>query len=287
MSCGVLLAAALLTGCGALAPADPPLPPGSAVTRAMPLVLATAGGELVRVDAREPSRVLARTAVRGLPAGETLAGIDYRVARGVLYGLSSGGRLFTLDPASGQATPVGSGAPAAALAGARIGFDFNPVPDRIRVVGEGGQNLRLHPDTGALAATDPALAYAAGDPAFGRAPVLGGAGYTYNPRDDKLTTNFAIDLAAGTLVTQGSREGVQPVVSPNTGQLFTVGPLGLGPLQDAAFDIADVDNTALAAVRRDGVRGTQLVRVDLASGRAVVLGRLGSGEPLRGLAIVP
>jgi hypothetical protein len=279
-----------LAGCGALAPADAPPPPGTAVTRAMPLVLATASGELVRVDAREPSRVLARVAVRGLPAGEVLVGIDYRVARGQLYGLSSGGRLFTLDPASGQAAPVASGAtaaPTAALSGGRFGFDFNPVPDRIRVVGDGGQNLRLHPDTGALAVTDPALAYAAGDTAFGRAPVLGGAGYTYNQRDDRLTTNFAIDLAAGTLVTQGSREGVQPVVSPNTGQLFTVGALGLGALQDVAFDIADVDNTALAAVRRAGVRGTQLVRIDLATGRAAVLGRLGSGEPLRGLAIEP
>lgn len=297
-----LLGGALLAGCAAFAPAPEAPPPGAAVTRALPLVLATAGGELVRVDARAPSRVLARVALRGLPPGEALVGIDYRVAHGKLYALTRSGRLFTLDAATGQATPVagaaggaidraaqsaGAGAAAVVLSGLRFGFDFNPVPDRIRVAGDDRQNLRLHPDSGALAAADPALVYAAGDIAFGRTPVLGGAAYTYNKRDDKLTTNFAIDLAAGTLVTQGSREGVQPVVSPNTGQLFTVGPLGLGPLQDAAFDIADVDNTALAAVRRAGVRGTQLVRIDLATGRAVVLGRLGSGEPLRGLAIEP
>ena len=82
------------------------------------------------------------------------------------------------------------------------------------------------------------------------APKLAAAAYTYNKQNDKLTTNYAIDRAAGTLVTQGSVEGVQPVVSPNTGLLRSVGPLGTGPLDAAALDTADTDNTALAALRQ-------------------------------------
>ena len=51
------------------------------------------------------------------------------------------------------------GAPAftPALSGTAFGFDFNPTVDRIRVVSDTGQNLRLNPDTGAVAAVDGAL----------------------------------------------------------------------------------------------------------------------------------
>ena len=134
---------------------------------------------------------------------------------------------------------------------------------------------------------DPALRYAWGDMHAGRTPHIVAAGYTYNQRDDKLTTNYAIDAALGTLVLQGSREGTQPMVSPNTGQLRTVGSLGLGPLEDASFDIADVNNTALLAARTGAHAPTVLYRVDLDTGRARALGVVGDGAPLRGLAIVP
>ncbi|MEY3253708.1 MAG: hypothetical protein RL227_2681, partial [Pseudomonadota bacterium] len=217
----------------------------------------------------------------GLATGEALVGIDFRVARGVLYGVTSAGRLVTVDTTTGAVTPVGS-APAVALQGSRFGVDFNPAADRVRVVSETGQNLRLHPDTGALAATDPALAAAT---TGGPAPRLAGAGYTYNKKNDKLTTNYALDIGRGWLVTQGSVEAAEPVVSPNTGRIFDVGALGTGAVDDAAFDIADTDNAALAALRQDG--RTRLYRIDLATGRATLLGRVGDGSPLRGMAIQP
>lgn len=251
----------------------------------------TDAAELIRINAGQPKRVLERKPVLGLPAGERLLGIDYRVARGVLYTLSSGGHLYTLDTASGRLSRVGNGA-AIALSGNRFGFDFNPVADRIRVVSDTGMNLRLHPDTGVLAAADPAL-HAADDGArlasLGSAaapvPAITAAAYTYNKTNDKLTTNYAIDATAGTLVMQGSREGVTPAVSPNTGRLVTVGALGTGPLEDANFDIADIDNTALAALRVQG--RTRLHLVDLQSGRAVPLGTVGDGRALWGMAIEP
>ena len=282
----------LLVACGTGAPplAEPPPTPRKETVHAV-----TARGELITFNAGQPQQLLKRQPLRGLPAGDTLVGIDYRVARGVLYALSAQGRLYTLDPKTAQLTPVGSGAPLVLpLAGPRFGFDFNPAADRIRVVGERGQNLRLHPDTGALVDGDPArdgvqpdgeLHYAPGDAHAGRTPQLMGAAYTYNKHDDKLTTNFALDGALGVLVMQGSREGTLPVVSPNTGRLTTIGPLGTGPLQDAAFDIADVDNSALAALRIAG--RTRLHLVDLGTGRATLLGTIGSGEALNGMAIEP
>jgi len=244
----------------------------------------TDAGELIRFSSGQPGRVQDRKPVQGLQPGDQLVGIDFRVAKGVLYALSASGRLYTLDTMTGRLTPVGNGA-AASLTGAAIGFDFNPAADRIRVVSDTGMNLRLHPDTGALAATDPALQYDANDVNKGKAPRVTAAGYTYNKRNEKITTNFAIDLAAGALVMQGSKEGLEPVVSPNTGRLFTVGSLGVGNLEGAVFDIADLDNTALAALRVKGV--TRLYYVDLATGRATTLGTVGDGRALRGLAIEP
>ena len=258
--------------------------PPSAEARPEMIYAVNDQAELIRFNAGQPERVLARTPLLGLPAGERLVGIDFRVARGVLYALSSSGQLYTLNTDSASLTRVGD-APPVTLQGSRFGVDFNPAADRVRVVSDQGQNLRLQPDTGALAAIDGPLAYAPDEGAAAHKAQVSAAGYTYNPDNDKLTTNYAIDLAAGTLVMQGSREGETPVVSPNTGQLRTVGSLGLGTLEDASFDISDVRNTPLAVLRTNGQ--TRLYVIDLSTGQAKALGTVSDGRALWGMAIAP
>ena len=174
-----------------------------------------------------------------------------------------------------------------ALDGTVFGFDFNPAADRIRVVSHTGQNLRLHPDTGALVAVDTPLAFELGDAQADQKPQLLAAGYTYNKKDEKITTNFAIDGRNGTLVRQGSVEGTQPVVSPNTGRLFTVGALGTGALVDASLDIADVSGVAFAALRTSPAGPTKLYLVNLESGKAEALGNVANGAALAGIAVIP
>lgn len=276
-----------VAGCAAVAPEGP-------LTKETVWAV-TASHQLIKFNGGQPGRILERKEVAGLAKDEAIVGLDFRVARGVLYALSSAGRLYTLDTASGALKPVGSGA-VGLVAGAAYGMDFNPTVDRIRVVNDAGQNLRLHPDTGAQVDFDAAtpgiqadgkLAYASGDVHAGAAPRLAAAAYTYNKKDDKLTTNFAIDRAFGTLVTQGTREGAQAAVSPNTGQLFTIGSLGLGPLETVSFDLSDLDNTALAAVSTSADKRARLYQLDLQSGRARLLGTVGDGAALRGMAIEP
>jgi hypothetical protein len=273
-------AAALLGGC-ASTPADEPAPAPRKQTVFAVTQAGSAGQALIRFNAGTPRRVDLRQPIGGLASGETLLGIDFRVARGVLYGLTSAGRLVTIDTATGATRPVGS-APPAVLQGTRFGVDFNPAADRLRVVSDSGQNLRFHPDTGALVFTDPVLAPMADG---GPAPSIAGAAYTYNKTNDKLTTNYALDTGRGWLVTQGSVEGREPVVSPNTGRIGDVGALGTGPVDDAAFDIADIGNVALAALRKDG--RTRLYELDLATGKATLLGTVADGGALRGIAIEP
>ena len=259
------------------------------------IVALTEGGALVRFNAGQPQKVTPIGAVKGLQSGENLMGIDYRVNRGVLFGLGSTGRLYTIDAKTAEAKAVGTAPMAIPLTGGEFGFDFNPAVDRIRIVSNSGQNLRAHPDTGAAVDGNPnqdgvqsdgPLAFAAGDRNAGTAPRVVGAGYTYNKQNEKVTTNYAIDAATGSLVMQGSKEGATPAVSPNTGQLFTVGSLGVAAFSRASFDIADVNNAAFAAINHDGAASTRFYLVDLDSGRATFIGTVG-GERLRGVAIEP
>ena len=76
-----------------------------------------------------------------------------------------------------------------------------------------------------------------------------------------------------------------PAVSPNTGRLFTVGKLGLPSFSRVHFDISDVSNAAYIAVGE--ADGDAIYRVDLASGKATRVARVGTGVQLRGIAIEP
>jgi hypothetical protein len=290
-----LLSLAIAAGC-ALSPeaSEPVNSPRKEIFFAV-----TTSNQLISFNAGQPQTILARRPVTGLAAGEEILGIDYRVARGVLYALGRSGsaaRLYTIDTASGRATPVGNAALAVALEGSEFGFDFNPTVDRIRVVGTTGQNLRLHPDTGAVVdgnpdlagvQTDTRLTYARGDVNAGRAPVVVSAGYSYNKVNEKITTNYAIDASAGTLVMQGSKEGATPLVSPNNGFLTTVGKLGVGPFERASFDIADTTGAAFLATTAPGGRDSKFYLVDLETGAARFMGTIGGGEPVRGMSFEP
>jgi len=276
---GSAVVALALSGCTAMQE-------GAGTSSKETLQVVTDKLELLTLNAGQPTKVLKRVQLSGLAAGDTLVGIDYRIAKGVLFALAKSGRLYTVDTATGVLKPVGA-APAVALQGDAIGMDFNPVADRVRVMSTSGQNVRLHPDTGALAATDPAPFYAAGDRRAGVKPEVAAAAYTYNKKDDKLTTNFAIDRNGGFLVTMGSAEGVQPVVSFNTGQLYTVGALGVTDMSDASMDIADVSGAAFAAVRLKSHATTRLYSVDLQTGKGTFIGTIGDGARVLGLAVEP
>ena len=269
----------------------------------------TASNQLISFNAGQPQKILSRKALSGLQAGEEILGIDYRVAKGVLFALGRAGsqsRLYTVNTSSGAVSPVGSVALAVTLTGSEFAFDFNPVADRIRVVSNTGQNLRLHPDTGAVVDANPnepgiqldgnpaypdiapqAYSNANADINAGKIPAIVGAGYTYNKLNDKITTNYAIDANTESLVMQGSKEGVTPVVSPNTGKLFTVGKLGAGPFVRASFDIADTTGAAFVAVTRANGVASKLYLVNLDTAGTTFLGTIGGGETIRGMSFEP
>lgn len=283
---------AITVGCASVAP-EPNLPP-----RKEGFLAVTASNHLLSFNAGQPGKILSRKPLLGLQIGESIVGIDFRLNKGLLYALGSlngQGRLYTIDTASGRATQVGAPL-VVALEGDEFGFDFNPTVDRIRVVSNTGQNLRLHPDLGMVVDSDPnqpglqidgKLAFDTADRNAGKPASAMAAAYTYNKVNDKITTNFAIDGQLDVLLTQGSREGVTPHVSPNTGRLFTVGNLGFGAAQRVSFDIADSTGAGFAAFTRAGAGDSKFYLVNLDTGSASFLGTIGGGETVKGIAFEP
>src|SRR5688572_16085009 len=194
----------------------------------------TSTDQLFSFDSETPNTTTTPTAVTGLGGGETLVGIDFRPATGQLFGLGSAGQLYTINTTTAAATAVG--ATPLTLTGTNFGFDFNPQVDRIRIVSDQDVNQRANPVTGAVVDADAVtpgqqndtnVAYATGDVNFGANPNVTAAAYSDNIASTGLTTLYVLDTTLDVLATQGSGPGVTPLVSPNTGQLFTVGPLGI------------------------------------------------------------
>jgi hypothetical protein len=239
------------------------------------MVAVTANGQLVRFNGATPGTVASTTAISGMQAGETVVGADFRPANGRLYAVGSTGRIYTVDPMTGAATQSGSGM--LSLTGAAFGVDFNPVPDRLRVVSDADQNLRINVDTVETTA-DGALKYAPGDANASANPMVVAAGYTNSMAGAQSTTLFVIDSGLDVLARQDP---------PNDGVLNTIGRLGVDVTEAAGFDIQADGNRAFAALTTAGGSASELYSIDLNGGAATRVGPIGSGLQVRGLAAMP
>lgn len=181
--------------------------------------------------------------ITGLESEEVIVGLDFRPAKGILYAITNQSRLLTINTANGQATQVGLTL-SPALSGTSFGFDFNPTVDRIRLVSNTGQNLRLHPDLGTVAATDGNL-----NPGM---PSISGAAYTDNVASATTTMLLVVDSETNMLYTQ---------TPPNDGVLVPVGALGITIEADNGFDIGGTSTTAFGLFTVDGDQGIYTINI--------------------------
>ncbi|MBD2723664.1 DUF4394 domain-containing protein [Hymenobacter armeniacus] len=244
------------------------------------LLYAVSGGQLVSFYSDSPSLLRSTIALGALNAGETLAGMDFRPLTGELYALgynatAATGRLYTVNLGTGALTPIGSGPVSLALGGAndRIGFDFNPTVDRIRVVSTNRADFRLNPITGGIAATDGTLT---------AGPVISAAAYINNQAPTNATTLYDYDATNSNLYIQNP---------PNNGTLVLVGASGLAAPttpRGADFDIFNTPTTTTNAAYLLTNTGAsiddQLFTLDLATGAATLKGTVGNGGDVSGLA---
>jgi hypothetical protein len=257
-------------------PSDPPaveLPQGWAVDDM---------NQLVKFPLGAPGLVTT-TAIKGLVDGEKIVGLDIRPADGKIYALGITSRLYTIDKKTAQATAISKQPFTPALAGQGWGMDFNPVVDKIRVVTEFDQNLRLDPMTGAVVTStaDATLAFAAGDPNEGQSPALVGAAYTNSVAPAPAsTTLYAIDATRDLLV---------KLSTPNDGKVMTVGTLDVVVADDTlGFDIRGTEATKLEAylAMRVGEKNN-LYRVDLVTAKTTLVAAIGIEVPIHGMTIDP
>ena len=242
----------------------------------------TSTGNLVTFDSGTPGTIGSSVAITGLLSAETILGIDRRPATGILYGLGSSSHLYTINTTTGLATVVGATPFSPALSGTAFGFDFNPVPDRIRVVSTDTSNFRLNPNDGTVAGTDTPLSYAAGDSGAGITPRVVGSAYTNNFNGTAVTTLFGIDSNRDVLVMQGGPNGVP---SPNGGVLTTIGAgLGFNTSDLVGFDISGISGVAFASLVSPTGGAAQLLTINLTTGGATLVGTIGTGLTLTGLA---
>lgn len=161
------------------------------------------------------------------PAGK-LIGVDVRPSDKKLYGLLADGTVVTIDTMTGAAT-MKVKLQKTLAPGVEGSVDFNPVADRMRIIGVDGASLRANVDDG-MVATDGSLKYADADGQKGAAPRVTAAAYSNSAAGATATTLYDIDGPIMSLTRQ---------VPPNDGVLNTIGLMNV-PTGPVAFDIAPV-----------------------------------------------
>jgi hypothetical protein len=249
----------------------------------------TEGNMLVSFSSENPGNV---KTIHVMGVDGQLIGIDIRPSDGMLYGITDTNKIYMINPATGEASFKSM--LSAEFEGSEMsGVDFNPVPDRLRLVGSNDQNYRTNVDNGMVADFDPNtaglqtdsdLVYAADDSNAGMNPHVVAAAYTNSfsgppsspdvTPPTRTTQLFGIDSDLDVLVLQNP---------PNDGVLKTIGSLGIDFGSTGGFDIfspEDGENIAIAA------SGSTLYSIDLSSGSATTLGTIGDGcMEIIGLAV--
>jgi Domain of unknown function (DUF4394) len=225
------------------------------------------GKSIVTIDPAT-RKVMSKVDIKG--AGP-LIGVDVRPADGMLYGVAGDGTIVVIDAKSGQAA-MKSKMSEALKPGVSVTVDFNPVADRLRVMGSDGTSLRVNVDDG-KAMVDGSHKYKDGDANAGKAPKVVAGAYTNSWKGAKATTLYNIDAATGVLVTQAP---------PNDGVLNTVGSLGMPVSGPVAFNIVSTGED-----KNEGwlVANGALYSVDLKTGKASMVGKIeGLGGTLGDIA---
>lgn len=216
---------------------------------AFPAIGLSGGKQLFFFDTAAPLLSSPTQAITGL-GGDKLFSLDFRPATNGLYGLSTSGSLYTINTATGVAT-LASTISAVTLSGSDFDIGFNPVVDRLRIVSNTGQNLRVNVDTG-VAINDGAI-----NPA---GSVVTAVAYTnqLNPAPG-ATTLYDLDSSNNTLTIQNP---------PNNGTLTTVGALGARNL--TSLDIGGASDAFAAS-------NGKFYSVNLVTGASTLIGGFGDG----------
>jgi len=270
----------------------------------------TTKDKLLRFDGDKPGNVSGKN-ITGLRNGESLVGIDFRPSaqapagakQGKLYGVGGRGYIYTINVKTAVATRGprikadfdGDGdVELVVLRGTSFGVDFNPDVDRLRIVSDANQNLRVNVDTGALADFNPVapgtqpdgdLQYALLDPNAGENPAVTAVAYRNSRPAAFGTMNTELyDIDART-------DDMSEQDPPNNGTLNTEGPLGVNTNRLVGFDIvtrgtSPAGDRGYAAMDPASKGRSKFYKINLNTGDATNIGKIAGGKTrVEGLAI--
>lgn len=205
--------------------------------------------------------------ISGLQAGETVLGIDFRPLTGQLYALGSNSWVYRIDPTTGAATFAFSfnanltGLPVQ-LSGTAFGFDFNPQVDRLRIISNTGQNLRVVPDTAAMGVAGTTFTDGALNPQPANVDAVA------------YDNNMAGTTSTELYVLEASTDRLYEMDPPNAGTLVDPLPVNLSLEGNGGFNIephtSNVASDVAFALFRVNNQPT-LFRIDVETGATRIL----------------
>lgn len=174
---------------------------------------------LVTFDSEDPATIRDMYTISGMTSGQTMMAIDFRPADMNLYGLGYNStnaqyQLYRIDLSTGAAVAVNTTPYSINLGtNTKIGFDFDPVTDRIRVTGSNGLNVMMSATTGAVVATDSAFHYGQGDANFGANASINAIAYTNSYNGTTSSQLLGLDVTTGSLVMLSGNGGSMSMLS--------------------------------------------------------------------------
>ncbi len=246
---------------------------------------------LLKFDTKNPSFIRSAQVITGLKTGQSIVGMDVRPQDGRIYTLGyrssdSVTTIYTLNDTTAALTTYG-GADSFKLAlTGQVTFDFNPVANRLRIMsGTNRNNYRLNLTVNPITVTtDTSLTYKMTDVNTGKTPLVITGAYTGSFKGATATQLYDIDAALNNFVNQNTANG---------GFLNTVGALGLTlDPNDYTVDLdiystkTPLSDTAYLMANVTGSNGfDNLYTINLSTGTATLVNRIGKGIALRNIAV--
>ncbi len=225
------------------------------------LVGLTSANEIARFDSASAGSAT-RSAITGLAAGERLVGIDTRPGNGLIYGVSTANKLYTVNELTGATSFVAMLSANVINPALGYGIDFNPVADAsgatsLRLVSSAGNNYAINANTGVVGNTAGMVAAGFTAVSYSNSNLMPAAAPT-------STALYYIDSVNDTLSVASS--------AFNSPTITLVGALGVDVLKANGFELLG-NGMAFAALNVDGGSlSTGLYSIDLASGAATQVG---------------
>ncbi len=243
---------------------------------------ALAGITLDKYSTSNPEMIISSAMITGLQAGEMILGIDFRPKTGQLYALGSNSRVYIVNPTTGVATFAFSFTTAAGmqvlLSGTSFGFDFNPQVDRLRIISNTGQNLRVVPDNATVGVAGTTFVDGSINP---QPASVNGVAYDNNIAGTPSTELYALD------VTTDIMYEVNP---PNAGTLVEPLTVSLKLEGDGGFDIAPRNanvTTDIGLALYEVNKKSTLFQIDVETGETRILAKYDKDIMYTALAISP